>query len=211
MTLNQIAYSIAEAVGESFDVALLERIKFSVKYYRAELLRQEFERSGIDRQVVQRMVQQLTSVDIADTCVVDVGCDVLRTLNKVPQPVAIKGEVFRYVGSPNFINEEWVHTDINELRYTAHNTFTADVTRYTYVNGYIYVYTNKKFKYVMLESVFLNPEEAVTACSDSYNCIDDDDEFPIQGHLIRRIVNGLVTQELRILTPSKEVQADDSE
>jgi uncharacterized membrane protein len=208
MTLNEIAYNIADSVGKSFDIGLIERIKFSVKYYRAELIRQDFEKNGKDRQVLQQWVGNLVKVDEGDTCFANVNCTILKTENKIPQPIAIKGELFNYVGSINSANESWVLTDINAIRYTQYNNFTANVTRYFYSNGYLYVYTNKKFKFVKIEAAFVDPNEAVSACIDSFNCLTDDDEFPIQAHYLRRISTGLMTGELRMLTPSKEIESD---
>jgi hypothetical protein len=116
--------------------------------------------------------------------------------------------LFNYIGSVNSANESWVLTDINALRYVKHNKFTANVTRYYYSNGYLYVYTDKKFKYVKIEAAFVDPNKAVSACIDSFNCLTDDDEFPIQAHYLRRITTGLQAGELRILTPSKEIETD---
>tara|TARA_B100000683_G_scaffold275513_1_gene326562 strand:+ start:197 stop:1225 length:1029 start_codon:yes stop_codon:yes gene_type:complete len=45
MTLNEIAYNIADASGRGTNAAYIERLKFQIKYYRALLIRRDQERN----------------------------------------------------------------------------------------------------------------------------------------------------------------------
>ena len=52
MTLNEIAYNIADASGRGTNAAYIERLKFQIKYYRALLLRRDQERKRKDRRLL---------------------------------------------------------------------------------------------------------------------------------------------------------------
>ena len=45
MTLNEIAYNIADAAGRGTNAAYIERLKFQIKYYRSLLIRRDQERN----------------------------------------------------------------------------------------------------------------------------------------------------------------------
>ena len=97
-TLNEISATICDALGKPFDGMLKQRVKFSIKYYRAMLIRRDAERNPMSKHNVQRMNVKLKKVDKADTCVVDIDCDVLRTEHKIPKPVRMNSDSpFKYV------------------------------------------------------------------------------------------------------------------
>jgi hypothetical protein len=204
MTLNELAQSYCDSVNKPFDVQFLERIKFAIKGYRAALIRQDFERNGMAKDMLQSFVTKLVTVDEADNCIINVGCTILRTEDKVPKPVQLKGgDLFNYVGSVNIKNQPFVLTDTNELQYTKHKKYTKNSTRYIYRNGYIYIYTTGKFKYITIEGVFENPEEAMNLCAN--NCPDDNDQFPISAAMLEALYIKLANAEMRNKTEDLEV------
>lgn len=211
-TLNQIAASYCDAVDKPFDMMLRERVKFSIKYWRAKLIRQDFERNPPDRSVVQSIVLPMASVDAADSCLVVAGCKLLRTQNKVPRPVVIKGsQPFFYVGPVVFScddNLPFSHATRTEIEFARYKNLTANNIRYMYFNDYIYV-TDCLRQYIRADHPFEDPFAAMEACIDGGNCVDDDTEFPISGHMLDTILRGLQTAELRIMTSPQEVTVED--
>ena len=204
--LNQIAIAFADSMGKGLDVAYVERVKFSIKYYRAKYIRQQAERSKLNPSIVQSYVDELISVDEADTCVVVAGCNTKRTRNQVPRPISIKGFApFFYVGpvlisDPNDIPFAFTNTaGIANARYSR---FTGNLTRYMYRNNYIY--TNDCLrKYIRISHPFENPEEVIEKCTTAISCYTDDNAYPIEIHMLDFIYKELANAELR-LRPEEE-------
>lgn len=191
-SLNELATAFIDSVEQPFNIPLRERVKFHIKHLRAKFIRQDFERNGISRNIVQSYVDKLIPVDALDTCVIQLGCTVLRTENKVPSPVQTKGNLFQRVGSVNYQGMAWGEIYPDELPYIGYNLFTAKSTRYHYTNNYIYVYTEGKQKYIRIDGAFEDPQAALDRCVDSANCVSDDDEFPISLHMV-----DLIYKEMR--------------
>lgn len=211
-TLNQIAASYCDSVNKPFDILLRERVKFSIKYWRAKLIRQDFERNPPDRSVVQSIVMPLSSIDAADSCLVVGGCKLLRTTNKVPRPVVIKNaSPFFYVGPVVFScddNLPFSHATRTEIEFSQYKANTSKAIRYMYHNGYIYV-TDCLRRYIRVDHPFEDPFAAMESCVDGGNCVDDDTEFPISGHMLDTILRGLQTAELRMFTDDREVKIEE--
>lgn len=191
-SLNRLARAFIDSVEQPFNIGLLERVKFHIKHYRAKFIRQDFERNGISRNIVQSYVDNLIKVDELDNCIVDIGCTILKTKNKVPKPVQTKGNLFQRVGSVNYKGLAWGELTPNELLYIKHNIYTSKAIYFHYTNDYIYVYGNKKLKYIRIDGVFEDPYEALTKCVDGADCVTDDDEFPISLHMV-----DLIYKEMR--------------
>lgn len=207
-SLNDIAYSYAESVGKSDDIALVRRIKFAIKYYRALFIRQDFEKNPLSRDLLQRFVDDLIKVDEVDSDCVIVGCTVLRTKNKIPKPVRLKGSLFYRVGGIRLKDPAWKEVDLGELKYQQYNKFTSKAVFWYYINDYIYVITDKKFKYISITGVGLDPTEWNDKCVNSVECVSDDDEFPIPADYLAKILAGMRNSELALQVPEKEVNVD---
>lgn len=208
-TLNEIAYSFTESIGKSDDIALVRRVKLAINYYRAKYIRQDFERNGLSREMLQRIVIPLIKVDEADSSCVQVGCTILRSEKKIPKPVRTKGvSQFIRVGTVKLTNESWGEIDINEVQYISTRKFTKNSTFYYYIDEYIYVVTNKKFKYASVSAVFAEPAKAVEMCINSSKCVSDDDEYPIPLDMLDSILKELRNSEISLVLPEKEVNID---
>ena len=207
-TLNEIVYNIAETVGKGLDVILRERLKFTVKYYRAEFIRQDIERNGISSVFQQRFTAKLVKTDLADSCALTVGCTVLKTEKPIPTPVRIKtsGGLFKYVGTADFA-DAFSYREVQELKYSKYNKFTGNSISYDYKNNHIYVFNNTKIKFVTVQGIFEDPE-SVNSCA-SEVCYTDDSPYPISADMIRRITLGIRSGELAIMTPDREVDVQE--
>lgn len=209
-SLNQIAHTICDRLNQPFNVMLHERKKFEVKYWRAELIRQDVNKNGLSYEFIQSFVTELVKVDKADNCVVGINCTILRTATKIPKPVRLKEDVpFKYVGEVGG-NASYPYTELEELKYTLANKYTGKSIRYNYTNGYIYIFNNTKLKYLSLQGIFTNPE-LVNDCvaSGSTVCYNDDMEFPIADDMLRVIIDGLVNEELKTPVTDLEVPIEE--
>lgn len=209
-SLNLIAQAYIDSVDSPFDHGLKERIKFTIKYWRIFLLRQEFERRGADRSILQGYVEELVDVDAFDTCVVTSGCVVKRTKNKVPRTLSIKGgSNFSYVGVPKYWCKDmplsFTESSPNDLATACYATYAPNVDRFRYINDYIYIYDKPLMKYLYIEGYPEDPTEFHANCITAANCVSDDDEFPIGMHMLKTIIDGIRNNELSIKTDDQEV------
>ncbi len=208
-SLNEIAYAYAESVGKSDDIALVRRIKFTIKYYRALFARQDFERNGQSKDMLQRYIDELIKVDELDSVCIQVGCSLLRTKNTVPKPVRSKGNLFYRVGPIRLTSAAWKESDLAEVKYQKFAKFTKNATLWYYINDYIYVIAEGKFKWISVTGVGVDPNEWNDKClTNPANCVSDDDEFPMPADYLARIYAGMRSSELALQIPEKEINVD---
>lgn len=209
-SLNQLASRIARIVREPYNHELLERIKDGIKDLRATRLRQSIERNGIDKFYELTYTAPLQLVDKADNCLVDVDCDILRSVNPIAEPVRYKTDVpFTFVGSPDGIEFTFLN-DLSKHRHMKHLKYMGETFFYYFRNGYLYLLNAKRIEFVTLTSTFLNPEDAVTICGDE-TCYTDDDEFPCPADLVNGIITELLKTQFGLTKPLNfEVDVDES-
>ena len=99
MTLNEIAYNLLNLIrggrsGHDEHISL-EQLKFNIKYYRAMFIRRDFARHGIvTRHFEQNLgCLKLKKMDAAQCCDFETGCDVYRTVLKIPKTVRFASSV----------------------------------------------------------------------------------------------------------------------
>lgn len=207
MNLNQIAERIAYDKGQPFNIMLLENIKFSIRYWRALLIRRDVAANGMSDELLQRGYLDLVKVDKADACNFDLGqCStILRTKNQIPQLVRIKSDVlFKFVGSVD--GKPFTYTEYEEVPYTCYNRFTSSIVRYSYINNYLYFFNNTKLKKAAIQAIFVDPYQINNLCDD--NCYDDNSEFPCPADLVQAIVAGITTGELKVMNKDEQVDID---
>ena len=196
MSLNEIAYSIAEDLNRPQDLVLIKRLKFAINYWRAFLIRQDVERNNQSGEYIQTITVPVQLVDKGDNCYVEVGCKILKTSSKIPTPVNLKAEgVFNYVGAVNMKKP---------FGYRSHNTAALSFTGknkaiyYSMNNGYIYIWGNNLIDYITISGIFFNPLDAYSMCVNKQGCNVDDEPYPCGSHLIKTITEGIVQGKLSI-------------
>lgn len=215
MTLNEIVDKIAADLREPNNYSLKENLKITVKYWRAEFLRRDITRNGISPYYLQSMVFTLSKVDKLDNCLVEDGCVILKTDIKLPESIRTASDFdFKYVGEVGG-GKPFTYTEFEELQFTAYNKYTARVNRWALKNGYGYVFPIigqeqetiflPKFKFLEVESPFVNPEEIRQVCGETFNCLTMDDEtFPIPTDMLRAISEGIIKNQLEIKEKPKD-------
>ena len=187
-SLNQLASNVAHILGSPTNTSLKSRVKDEYKYLRAKYIRQSIERYGVDSVMKISYVVSLVPVDIADNCIIDIGCDISRTENPIGRPVRYKTDVpFIFVGTPDGYTFTYIKS-ISESRYRRFMKHVNNAILWTYLNDYIYVFNNK-IKQVRVDGVPENPEEWISICDDCYN---DDMEFPLPFDMTNAITLEIV-------------------
>ena len=94
MTLNEIAYNIADASGRGTNAAYIERLKFQIKYYRALLIRRDQERNTyLPDQFIQTIEVPISLVNINDSIEFSAainGQGLHKSNSQIPDPVRLK-------------------------------------------------------------------------------------------------------------------------
>ncbi len=203
-TLNQIAERIAYALNDSFNVELLENIKFSVLSWRAMLIRQDIERNGLSDEFLQKAYIDLVKVDAADSCDFTIdNCIILKSVNKIPKLVRMKSDVlFKFVGifDENSNLKPTTYVEQEELRYRKFNRYTSKTIAYNYTNDYLYFFNNTKLKKATIQAIFADPRQVNLLCSE--NCFDSDSELPIGMDMLNTIVAGIISKEFPLQNPT---------
>ena len=206
-SLNELAAEITHLLKQPTNYELAVRVKLAYKHWRATLLRQSIERYGVDIMYMQRYVAELIEVDSAATCLVDAGCTILRTKNRIPKPLRYPSDVpFSFVGTLD--GEPFTLRDRTENLYAKHLKWSNKVITYDYENDYVYVRGNTRFGYVALKYVAESPEDLINVC-DNEDCWDDDMEFPIPEDLIAPIKQ-ILFKEFGVVAPIKEEVVNES-
>lgn len=206
-----LAHKIADNIGRTNDDMLIERLKSDIISYRATIIRREHSATGgYAPQLVMDVTVPVIPTD-ANECGAPTGCIVLRTKQKIPKPVRVKkeGNNFLYVGSANRRRAfSWVKPE--EVTYLKYTRFSAKYPRYTYLNGYIYLF-NTDTNSVNIRFVPADPFalETLKNC-DGNTCfvpvlIDEDMEDGIKGFIYRELglVQG-VPEETEVKTDERQ-------
>lgn len=187
ISLNKIAYSIAYSLGKETDFYLREKIKFDAVGIAAMLIRRDLERNPISREMLVSLgCIPLVCVDAGECCDVKTYTNVLRTDRKIPKPIRTKdSDSFYFVGLPDK-TKAFMEIPFDLIDYTSEDRYTKDVTKYAYVNQYIYIYNppSTTFKYINVTSIFADPRQVADFNDCEGACYTDDSPFPLSQDLL---------------------------
>lgn len=138
MTLNEIAYNIADASGRGTNAAYIERLKFQIKYYRALLIRRDQERNTyLPDQFIQTIEVPISLVNINDSIEFSAainGQGLHKSNSQIPDPVRLKrGVPFFQVAYFKNIYDGSLSVTADEL-VASITTNTSDGTNNNYTN-----------------------------------------------------------------------------
>lgn len=203
-SLNDIVSLLAERSGRTFDIPFQEELKMMVDYWRATVMKQALERNPKDRQHFQQsLVMELIKVPLVE-CPIEYGC-VLRTKEKVPSPLRGGSVLFDYIGRATWDKSYSTTNEAFEV-FTSTSPYTGKNVRYAYRDNYLYVYNDKKLKYVGVKGVFENPRDlGQFQCGES-SCYTDDLLYPLSEDMIQQVVSAILKTELRILPTEDKVE-----
>lgn len=219
-SINKMAFDILNRfVGgrASNDTSIsLEQIKFNIVNVRAMMLRQDM---GKDR-VLNRHVEQnlgcveLKLVDEAECCGYNTGCYILRSKDKLPDPVRVRGkDAITFIGS---VNGKTIYPSSTPFksRWRGKGKFVKDEVFSYILENYVYLLNDLKKEVINVKMIAEDPRDAArfSHCSGD-PCYTDDDPFPVPADMIPRIEEyvGKTLMQPMVSTPEdQEADLQDS-
>ncbi len=204
--ISILAQKIADNIGKPFDYMLLGRLESDVISYRAVIIRREHDKTG---RFAGTLIQDLSPIAVKTVdsieCGAPTGCTVSRTELIVPKPVRVKGGTnFTYVGATNrmtafsFIKPE-------EFKYLRQTKFGKAYPRYSYLNGYIYIF-NSEATTISIRGVFADPFELANLKDCNGNTCFQDIDIDVD---MEESIKSFIYKELGLtngVTPDGEVK-----
>jgi hypothetical protein len=206
-SLNEIAYSIADKLGKPLDFLFIQDIKFSIINYRALFIRQDYTKTGYYNPL---FIQDLgcletETTDSAECCTFESGCNVVRTVQELPDPIRLKGiEDFVFVGGIDKRTRFGMILPEEEV-YVEYSKYTKKLPRYSYLNKRIYL-VNVPKGVINVRGIFADPRQVArfSRCGEDSPCYTDDSAFPCPEDMIVGIRNGILNGELRLMRETNE-------
>lgn len=198
-SLNELAEILAERVGRQFDVPFIEEMKVAIGYWRSRLLRDSLEKAKKDRAYFKQYIEvPLIEVNIAELPGFP-NYPVLRTSCTIPEPVRANGIYFDYTGSPDKLSSFRLFTEQHEIIPALNAKYTGKRPKTLWLNKFIYVFNVLDLPYLGVAGVFDNPQDVEDfkcncGCD---NCYDDNMPYPISGDIQQRIIQAILTTELK--------------
>lgn len=210
-TLNQIVTILAERSGRQYDLVFKRELKTIVHYWRVQILKQTIQKKAsqvsyfLNPIVIE--IEQVPEIE----CPIKDGC-VLRSKERLPKTLRTSTAPFFYVGDPKFKGLGFSHSQSFNLDFVKHSrNQPTNIVRYTFVDGYIYLYgLPSPQRYIGVQDVFESPELLKTVNCETgeiTNCYTDDNEYPLTEDLVQQLIQAILATELRIQAQSdtKEV------
>jgi len=201
-TLKEISFSILETVRPKASITepiTLELIKFHVKNTRAQLIRQELNKSrSVDNEIIQDLgCIDLVKVDRSECCSTDIGCVFLRTSIKIPGFIELNQKpLITRIGPVDKISKPWQLIQYERVPFEFLNKFTKNEIKVFLMNNNDYIYLaihednilKKTLKKINIQGVLEDPEKASTfnQCSGQV-CFSDNSNFPVKDWMINSI------------------------
>lgn len=187
---------------------------------RAKLISQEAKKKQRVSQWNYQTIDciELITVPLHDCpCVPPYGCDILRSKYPLPRPLTgLSGELIEWVRTiDKSVKIDYI--TINALNAQSGNKYTSKNSYYFIQNGYLYISTPRKLKYVTVRGLFEDPLEAeefkgyCDECEDCPSCIDyPEQEFAIDNDLIDTLIQMTMEEVVMLFSQSVEDTTNDT-
>jgi hypothetical protein len=211
LSLNKVVSILSERAGRTFDIPFQEELKDIYVYWISTIRKQSLERNPRDRRfMLQSFTMELEQVPQVE-CPVQYGCAV-RTKEEVPNPLRANGILFDYVGNALF-TDPFASTQEEFEQYLSHSPYTGKKIRYSYRDNKLYIYNDRKIKYIGVKGVFEDPRDLDGFKCNNDICFSDDTPFPATNDMVQQAISAILKTELRIVSPEDktEVPTNDNE
>lgn len=216
-TLSEIVYNIQNFIeGGRIQVDSIpsyEQLVFNVNIQRAKWARRDINKNGYISDTWQQDLGcvELELVDSAQCCTIESGCDILRTVNKLPRLVRLYNrDAITFVGS---IDKQSSYAVINpnSAKYAEYEKYTGSQKRFFLLNQYGFLTNSKTQKYINVRGVFTDPRQAAwfVDCDDE-PCWTEDDEYPMPEDLIDLMTDDFLNNKIKIITEVKQDLINDA-
>jgi hypothetical protein len=209
--LKEIVDFIALKLDKTEDYGFKETVAYSVKHWRAVLIRRDIERNALDTRLLQTICVPLEYGSTDLCCAVVTGCKGLVTTKEVPKSVHIKRpEPFYNVSTLG--KDDIGYKSSHFWKESSYSKYTNKNLMYDVVNDRLYVKNTSTLKYVYITDIWHDPTEAFNLCNDNAVNPCDETEFPISNDMVNTIIEGIISLDLRLINQdNQEVQIQDNQ
>jgi len=211
MTLNKIAEILAERQGRQLDVPFKKLLEELIVIHTARILTNAIQKNPAQKKFyAQSIIVEVEEVD-KDDCeeVAECPCEnVLRSKNKLPNP--LNGvNIFDYVGSIGGATA-YGWTTFAAEQYLSTSTVTGRLPRYTWLNGYIYIFNEKNAEKIRVEDVFPDRRKLANfKCSTEESaplCYTETSDFITDEAIAQIVIENILTKEFRFQPPQDDIE-----
>lgn len=179
---------------------------FIINYYRAKLIRQDFERG---RTLNESVVQDLGKIQVKEE-ESSVSCRIYTTPD-LPVPLEVyKQNLITYVG-PYKLNEPYQKTTRNKIEWEFYGKYTGNLTKWYQKENKIYVLNKNRLNVINVQGVFEDP----VAVRKFLNKLDPFDpynfEYPVSITMLDTIYKLILDSEVRTLLTIPEDTTNDGQ
>ncbi len=209
VSLNELVSVLASRVGQAWNTDLQDEMKIVLSYKRADFFKKSMVQNPAQRKFfLKDFSVELQEVDKTE-CPVDVECQVLRSVNKIPAPTRSDYTLFDFVGSADKLTPYSYATPEQYTLMAQYNKYTGANPKYFYVNGYLYIYGDLSEEWANVRGLYIDPRDLINFKCEGEPCYTDDDQYEIPDDLINAIIADTLRVELRSQAPREgEVQTD---
>ena len=204
-TINDIVLQIADNTDKSFDEMFKARIKDLVLIGISKYIKQSIVNNGISDEFISTQDIELEKVKELEDCNGnDIGCYVLRSKNKILNPIHTLGsEPFTSVATYNG-QIVAIRTSTSARKHQKFARYTHDALMYEYKQGYLIIYNNLNIKHIFVSAVYPTILQLSGTNCDTPDCFSVDTEIPLNGNYINAIKQDIYS-ELGISTKVADV------
>ena len=132
MTLNEIAYNILNTyrggrLNHNEHISI-DQIKFTIKYYRAMMIRRDMARNGFVSNGVEQDINclELEIIDASKCCNLKTNCDVYRTKKTLPKFVRLNfNDAITYAGDATGLNSYQI-VEPHMVQWLPYDRYTSE-------------------------------------------------------------------------------------
>ena len=199
---------LAVELKKPFDAVTKVIITELIISSREQLIRQQYERDkSLPINAIVSTCFPLELKPSMDCCELDLGCQFLRTVDKIPLPIDIKDNtLFNYVGGmTGMVGFTYLKPDeIGKVRY---RKFSRNNIFYTWINQRIVLVNTVSLEEIKVRYAPANPLELaeISNCSGK-PCYDLENELFIEGHWEDAITKMILPKLMNV--PEEQIVVD---
>ena len=209
LTLSQISFDLLNimrgGVSSDDDLMSLRQIEYWIHNTRALLIQREFDKR---RSISSNIVQDLGCIDVSKVdasvcCGVTVGCSVVRTDVKIPNPIeTAQKDLITRVGSVSLTDRPYTFIPYQRAPYAGNGKYNGTELFAFLHDNYVYVMgkDSEKFKKINIQGVFEDPTEIKTfkTCSGAL-CYTNESEYPISAKHIEVLKEMILKTNFKLI------------
>jgi len=217
MTLNEIAYNILNTYRggrqNHNEHISLDQIKFTIKYYRAVLVRRDMGRNGFVSNGVEQDLRclELEKIDASKCCNLKTNCDVYRTKMPLPKFVRLNfNDALTYAGDVTGLSSYQI-IEPYLVQWLPNDTYTRNKKKVYIIDNYLYLYNAQGESSINIRGIFEDPEalSKFKGCEDS-TCYNDESEFPLPMDMVQTVTQGILSAEMQIVGGTQSDTSNDA-